>query len=435
MRPNIIIVALLSFFITVGFIHQARSFFEPEVSDETERSQDSPLWEDLSDPFSAVGQLRDWRQPAFPSSSEFSVPDGLQPQVDFWRRIYSELSQDQGLLHDTEDVTVVYGVVSFSDINRRSDINKFRKEYLRKRRVEQEKKKVIDVLKKLSKINLPPNRETQEYLFYEILKKNNSNKFYSKALKNIRFQLGQRDKIMQGIYFSGRYLEDFEKIFEEEGLSKELTRLPFVESSYNVMARSRVGASGLWQLMPSVLNRRERQFRTIDPRNYPIYAARIAARVLKNNYKMLRAWPLAVTGYNHGPTGVNKLVKRCGSREIRDLANLRLCKGKRLGFASRNFYPSFLAILELERNATTHFGKVFWAASLEGIEIRLPKKVMVTKAQEWFDQNKLVFQLYNPHILGEAMRSKVPIEAGAPLYIPREKLPKVRSYLESLENE
>jgi membrane-bound lytic murein transglycosylase D len=247
--------------------------------------------------------------------------------------------------------------------------------------------------------------------------------------------LGQRDKVVQGIYFSGRYLEDFEKIFEEEGLPLELTRLPFVESSYNVMAKSRVGASGLWQLMPSVLNKREKQFKTADLRNYPIYAAKIAARVLKNNYKMLKDWPLAVTGYNHGPTGIIKLSKRCGSNNLIDLANLKKCKGKRLGFASRNFFPSFLAILEIERNATAYLGKVFWASSLEGVEIRLPKKVSIAHIREWFDQNTLALQLYNPHFYSDVLRGKVLLEPGVPILIPRDKLQSVRFFLEKGKNE
>jgi membrane-bound lytic murein transglycosylase D len=427
---------ILSFLLFFFFKSPALfAFVEPELTGELEKSEDSVLWEDLSDPFSGIGQLRDWRQPGFEKDLAFSIPDGLQPQVDFWKRIYSELSQDQGLLHDTDDVTIVYGIVSFADINRRSDINKFRKEHLRKKRVDHEKKKVIDILKKLSEMRLPPKSNTIEYSFYELLKKNNSNSFYKKAANRVRFQLGQRDKIVQGIYFSGRYLEDFEKIFEDEGLPKELTRLPFVESSFNVMARSRVGASGLWQLMPSVLNKREKLFKSIDLRNYPQYAARIAARVLKNNYNRLRSWPLAVTGYNHGPTGVYNLVKRCGSSELKDLADIKICKGKRLGFASRNFYPSFLAVLELERNATTYFGKVFWSSPLDGVEIRLPRKVRTSEIRRWFDQNELLFQLYNPHILGEAMRGKIPVETGAPILIPRAKLNFVRSALESSKNE
>lgn len=409
----------------------AFGFSEPELTGETERNQDSRLWEDLEDPFSSLGQLREWQQPKFEASEEFKVPVGLEVQVQFWKRIYSELSQDQGLLHDTEDLSIVYFPIQFSDINRRSDINRFRKEYLRKALVDREKKKVIDGLKKLSKIKLPPREGTYEHTLFTLWKKNRSNKVYKKAAEQVRFQLGQRDKIVQGIFFSGRYLEDFEKIFEEEGLPKELTRLPFVESSYNVMARSRVGASGLWQLMPSVLNKKEKSFKTIDPRNYPNTAAKIAARVLKNNYKMLNAWPLAVTGYNHGPTGVSKLTKRCGSRELKDLADIKLCKGKRLGFASRNFYPSFLAILELERNATAYLGKVFWASNMNGVEIRLPKKTPLSQVEKWFDQSKLTLQLYNPHFLGEVMRRKVPLEVGAPVLVPRDKLALVRAAIES----
>jgi membrane-bound lytic murein transglycosylase D len=403
---------------------------------EKESHTDSPLWEDLSDPFSSVGQLRPWSQTLSTVSSDFIVPEALKTQIDFWKRIYSEVSQDQGVLHDTEDLSVVYDTISFADINRRTDINKFKKEILRKNRVTRAKYEWMEVLKRMSYSkakSFPPPEGSLEEKIYHLWKKSSYQKTYKKAADNLRFQLGQRDKVVQGIYFSGRYLEDFEKIFEEQGLPKELTRLPFVESSFNIMARSRVGASGLWQLMPSVLNKREKQYQSVDVRNYPNEAAKIAARVLKNNFKMLNDWSLAVTGYNHGPTGVSNLVKRCRSSRIEDLAKLDLCKGKRLGFASRNFYPSFLAILEVERHATQYFGKVFWSNRLDGVEVKLPKKTSISKVESWFRHNKVMLQLYNPHILGETLRGKKSLEEGVSLFIPQDTLSQVRQSFNSSE--
>jgi hypothetical protein len=61
----------------------------------------------------------------------------------------------------------------------------------------------------------------------------------------------------------------------------------------------------------------------------------------------------------------------------------------------------------------------------------LPRKTKVSQIKQWFDQNHLMFQLFNPHILGEALREKISVEAGAPIIIPREKLNFVRSSWES----
>ena len=76
------------------------------------------------------------------------------------------------------------------------------------------------------------------------------NKFTEAARRGrLRYQAGQRDQFTRGIMQSGRYLRQMEEIFKEEGLPIELTRLPFVESSFNLSAKSKVGASGIWQFM------------------------------------------------------------------------------------------------------------------------------------------------------------------------------------------
>ena len=54
-----------------------------------------------------------------------------------------------------------------------------------------------------------------------------------------------------GIGYSSQYLPVMENIFKERELPVELTRLPFVESSFNVEAFSKAGASGIWQFMPA----------------------------------------------------------------------------------------------------------------------------------------------------------------------------------------
>ena len=42
-----------------------------------------------------------------------------------------------------------------------------------------------------------------------------------------------------------------ERIFRDEGLPVELTRLPLIESCFDVEAYSKVGAAGIWQFMPA----------------------------------------------------------------------------------------------------------------------------------------------------------------------------------------
>lgn len=400
---------------------------ESDIVDQ-EKPKDSQLWEDLKDPLSQVSGVRPWQASNYKTQQNalgwtpesFTIPDNLKPQVEFWLKIYSQLPQDQGLIHDTDDLTKIYLEVDFSDINQRGDINKFRKEYLRQKRVEQLKNQIINSLARLDRKEAQLTE--QELQIKSWFKADTDPKKYKKAQERVRFQLGQKDKVIQGIYFSGRYLETFEEIFKQEGLPIELARLPFVESSYNIMARSRVGASGLWQLMPSVLNKKESAYKSVDVRNYPVRAAKIAARVLKANYRMLKAWPLAVTGYNHGPTGVSKLSVRCKSKDIYDLAQSERCGGKRLGFASRNFYPSFLAVLAIEKAASQYYGQVFWANSLQQVEWIAPVSLSYADLLNWFDKDDLKAQLYNPHLLPEVRKGKQLIVRDTFLMLPNNKI-------------
>ena len=49
----------------------------------------------------------------------FQVPPGLEPQVDFWKRIYHKYSVDEYVLHDAQYM-FVYKVVNIGDINRKN---------------------------------------------------------------------------------------------------------------------------------------------------------------------------------------------------------------------------------------------------------------------------------------------------------------------------
>src|SRR5690606_26043375 len=69
------------------------------------------------------------------------------------------------------------------------------------------------------------------------------------ALKNVRIQTGQKDFFQRGVEISPLYMSGMEEIFEKHGLPTELTRIPFVESSFNKYATSKVGATGVWQFM------------------------------------------------------------------------------------------------------------------------------------------------------------------------------------------
>ena len=333
---------------------------------------------------------RAWRAPVFRNQDSslgygpnaFAVPKGMEKKVQFWVDVYSKYSTEQGIIHDVDDVEKIYEVVDFKGL-----------------KTDREKQKKIDRVKK----------DIAEKL-----------KLTKAQRQNMRFQLGQKDKMQQAIFYSGRYLEDMEKIFRDAKVPVELTRLAFVESSFNIMARSKVGASGIWQIMPYTARPYKMISTSVDKRNHPLEATKFAAKLLRDNYNMLESWPLAVTGYNHGPTGVKKMTKAYKTRDIAKLIE-NVDSRRSFGFASRNFYACFLAALEVERKANTYFGSVAWSKPLESQDLKLPKTVKYKDLVKWFDGDVQKAQLFNPHLTYKVLRKGTSIPAQTVVSVPKDK--------------
>lgn len=410
----------------------------PEPTGDAEIATDTPVTHEAIEGDQSLTSSRPWRAPEYLnqtsqlgwSETAFAVPKGLETQVNFWIDIYSKYTTDQGVLHDSEYIDLVYEVLDFTYISSRADLNGFQKERMKIKMVKDAKKRVIDMLKRFESVTDATTLPENEKKAWEYFTKIEGKKKFKEATSNsrLRFQLGQRDRIVQGVFFSGRYLEEFERIFKEAGLPIELTRLVFVESSFNVLARSKVGASGLWQIMRYTGKPYIMINDAIDKRNHPTEATKLAAKLLRNNYQMLQAWPLAVTGYNHGPSGVLKLTKLYKSRELGDLTQNNGSK-KRLGFASRNFYASFLAILEVEKNAPKYFGTVQWSNPLGATDLVLPKQLTYNKLLEWFDGDDHKAQIFNPHITSLTRKGKKTLPKGAVISVPQNKEGEVREAL------
>ena len=163
----------------------------------------------------------------------------------------------------------------------------------------------------------------------------------------IRTQGGLADTFQTAAAKAELYLPQMEQIFRQHSLPTDLTRLVFVESMFNLRARSKVGASGFWQLMPQTARSFIKVNHQVDERNSPLLATRAAARIMQENYRQLQTWPLAITAYNHGLGGTQRAVHRLGSQNLAVI--IEDYQSPSFGFASRNFYAEFLAALRVHR--------------------------------------------------------------------------------------
>src|SRR5690606_1971050 len=161
------------------------------------------------------------------------------------------------------------------------------------------------------------------------------------ASGTVRWQLGQSDRFMEGLVRSGAYRDHIERIARAKGLPVELAALPHVESSFHPGAFSSAAASGMWQFMRETAQRFMRVDLLVDERLDPYRSTYAALDMLAADYRVLGSWPLALTAYNHGVNGIARAVRDTGTNDIgRIIAEYR---GSRFGFASRNFYPQFIA--------------------------------------------------------------------------------------------
>lgn len=388
----------------------------------------------LPDPGVIYTEGTPWAPSSYTEHEEFNCPKNLSKAVNFWVKVYTEYQSHQGILHDVDNLNVVYEKVDFEFIDKNSELTDHQKAKAREHLVEGRKKQLIQSLKKIAAGTPESEWSDAEKALSALWEKEGGRDAIKEAADagRLRFQLGQSDRIKEAIFLSGRYLPMMERVFKEEGVPTQLTRLVFVESSFNIFAKSKVGASGLWQIMPSAARGRLRINRVVDLRNHPEEATKLAAKMLKFNYQMLGAWPLAVTGYNHGPYGVKRLVERNQTSDIGEL--IETGEGRRFGFASRNFFASFLAVLEVESKAGEFFPGIHRAAPLETEELKLSKRIYFRDLVKIFEGDRTRTQLFNPHFQTPVYQDKLPLDKKSLAMIPVGKKEEAEKLLSSMED-
>ena len=152
----------------------------------------------------------------------------------------------------------------------------------------------LDRLRRLPNlIEMPYNEVVQDYI----------DQYTGRLRRSVSFMLGVQNF----------YVPLFEEALEAEGVPLELKYLPVVESAFDPMATSRVGAAGLWQFMvPTAKHYGLTVNSLLDERRDPIKSSQAAAKYLKDLYKSFGDWTLAIAAYNCGRNNVLKAIKRAG---------------------------------------------------------------------------------------------------------------------------
>jgi peptidoglycan lytic transglycosylase D len=340
------------------------------------------------------------------TSDAFAYPPELEPDVRFWIRVYTEVTTDQGLLHDDWYLGLVYEVLRFDP----SDSPRQREHV-----VEQAKARYAALLRRFAAgdtENLTPH---ERRILHDFGDKTTPAQ-YRDAIERIRFQLGQADRFHEGLIRAQEYEKSISRVLADRGVPPEIGALPHVESSFNPAAYSRVGAAGLWQFMPGTARRYMRVDGVVDQRLDPYSATEAAANLMLYNYRLLGSWPLAVTAYNHGPGGLKRAQDELGTNNIAVI--VKRYQGATFGFASRNFYVAFLAALEVDRNADKYFGPLTHLPETQSTVVTLPDYVAVDALARAFKADLGALRVLNPALRPPIWNKTRLVPRGYELRIP-----------------
>ena len=178
-------------------------------------------------------------------------------------------------------------------------------------------------------IELYYNEEVEKKIIQQLTHKL---KFYNKRKRDLEF-----------------YLPLFHEKLSNEKLPVELKYLPVVESNLNPTATSKVGATGLWQLMFYTAVENGLVMNSyVDERMDPVKSTTAAVRYLKKLYDIHKEWNLAVASYNAGPRTISKAIQRSGGYQ--NYWNIRPF----LPRETANYIPSFFATIYVLEYAKEH---------------------------------------------------------------------------------
>jgi peptidoglycan lytic transglycosylase D len=318
------------------------------------------------------------------ASDTFAHPPELEPDVRFWIRVYTEVTTDQGLLHDDWNLGLVYEVLRFDPADSPRQ---------RERIVAQAKAHYAELLRRFAAGSTDNLTAHEKRILHAFGEKTTPAQFRD-AIDRIRFQLGQADRFHEGLLRAQAYEANISRVLADRGVPSEIGALPHVESSFNPAAYSRVGAAGLWQFMPGTARRYMRVDSLVDQRLDPYSATEAAANLMLYNYRLLGSWPLAVTAYNHGPGGLRRAQDELGTSNIAVI--VKRYQGATFGFASRNFYVAFLAALEVDRNAEKYFGPLTHLPDAQSTVAVLPDYIPVDALAKAFKADLGALRVLNP---------------------------------------
>ncbi len=221
------------------------------------------------------------------------------------------------------------------------------------------------------------------------------NVVYNPSLESVikMFLTRKRDLMERMLTVSQFYFPLFEQEFDNHNIPIEMKYLAIVESALNPKARSRVGATGLWQFMYGTGKEHGLDVNSyVDERSDPIKSTKAACEYLNRVYKVFKDWDLALAAYNSGPGNVNKAIRRSGG--YTNYWNIR----RNLPRETAGYVPAFLATMYLFEYAEEHGlkGKKVERAYFETDTVHVKSLITFDQISELVGISKEELEVLNP---------------------------------------
>jgi membrane-bound lytic murein transglycosylase D len=231
--------------------------------------------------------------------NEFKIPSEMNNSVEFWFNIYTQYDNNFIVIHDPKTYKI------FEAVNTKGLT---------------QKKSKLTIANKLINIK-------------------------KKYRVNARTQTGQRNYIYDGLIRLKPFYKTIFFFAINFDIPTELMALPFLESSFNPNAESKAGAVGAWQIMTPT----GRQYFTVsnerDDRKNILLSSIAAMWLLKSSFKYLKAWPFVITSYNSGFSHIIRAKRKFKNQNLTFKQFIEDYDHPRIGFASKNYYSEFLALV------------------------------------------------------------------------------------------
>ena len=213
------------------------------------------------------------------------------------------------------------------------------------------------------------------------------------------------------------YFPMFEANLSKYDLPLEIKYLAIVESALNPLAKSRVGASGLWQFMYETGKQYNLEVNSyVDERFDPLKATEAACQYFTNMYRIFGDWDLVLASYNTGPGNISKAIRRSGGHT--NYWNIR----KFMHPETQGYVPAFYATMYIYEYKKEH-GIIPKRAPLTYFEtdtVMVKRQMSFKQLSDLLNMPEEQLRFLNPIY----KRSVVPFVSDKPHFIrlPKDKL-------------